>query len=428
MAGAIPRYGARVLQGTARLVRDLARQDQLVHGPHVAAFEDTFASRLGVPAARATSYGRMAFYHLLHALDLPKGSEIVFPALTFWVVPEIARVAGFTPVFADVDPTTFSMDTSSLQRVISPRTRAVVPTHLWGQPCDMDAILDVARDHGLVVIEDCAHALGATYRGRPAGTLGDASFFSFQLLKPLNTYGGGMAVARSADVLARVGEQIERLPAPSLESVTKKLRFGRMQRTLIRRTPFTLGIWPLMWAASWTSTQLDTYIWEPIRSLDPLPADYTVRYSNAQAAIGLASLGYLADWTRATQAHAAQLDAWLAGEPGVVRPARGRDRTHVFYQYCAYLADRDRAAKRAVRRGVDVEMLHVDVCTQLALFADCRRDVCRGADVAAKAVQLPVYASLSTSDIERVARVVASAVGADVVETLPSVGPATRVP
>src|SRR5207244_12140250 len=130
----------------------------------------------------------------LKALDLRAGAEIVLPALTFWVVPELARAAGLKVVFADVDPSTFTMDPSALERAITPATRAVVPTHLYGLPCDMDAILDIANRHGLRVIEDCAHTLGATYDGRPVGVLGDAAIFSFQTLKPLNLYGGGLAL------------------------------------------------------------------------------------------------------------------------------------------------------------------------------------------------------------------------------------------
>src|SRR5262249_6003995 len=164
------------------------------------------ARRLGVPASRAVtaSYGRMAFYYILKALNLPPGSEIILPALTFWVVPELARVAGYTVAFADVDPATFTMDPCALERAISPAPRAVVPTHLYGLPCDMDAIMSIASRHRLRVVEDCAHALGATFDGRPVGTFGDAGFFSFQTLKPLNCYGGGLAIVKDDAVAARV--------------------------------------------------------------------------------------------------------------------------------------------------------------------------------------------------------------------------------
>ena len=93
----------------------------------------------------------MAFYYLLEALQLPKGSEIIFPALTFWVIPEFARVAGLKPVFADVDPRLFTLDPCAFERAITPRTSAVVPTHLYGLPCDVERIVGIARRHGLAV-------------------------------------------------------------------------------------------------------------------------------------------------------------------------------------------------------------------------------------------------------------------------------------
>lgn len=404
---AIARYGARVVPETQHILAAASRRGQSIDGPDIAAFEQAFAARLGVPRVRATSYGRTAFYHLLRALNLPPGSEIVFPALTFWVVPEMARVAGLVPVFADVDPATFTLDPESLARVITSRTRAVVPTHLWGLPCDMAAITAIAREHGLAVIEDCAHALGASYRGQPVGTMGDAAFFSLQTLKPLNTYGGGIGVASDPAVMARFATRVDAVRAPSRDSLARRLRLGRIQRTLIRKGPFSLTLFPLMWLASWPQVNLDVYLWEKIRPLDPMPPDYQERYSNAQAAVGVEALRCLDTWTAATQAHAARLDERLAGEPGVRRPARPGDRTHVFYQYCAYVADRDGVARRALRRGIDIETLHVDVCTDLALFRDSPRDRCPGATQAAQAVQLPVYASLTDRDIDRIGNVIA---------------------
>src|SRR3954463_10406626 len=155
MVKAISRYGVRVIPNTMEIIGRLQKSGQLVEGPHRDDFEAAFAARSGHARAVTASYGRMAFFYILQALDFPRGSEIVFPALTFWVMPEMARVAGLTPVFADVDPVTFNVTAATIERVITPRTVAVVPTHMWGLPCDMDPILEVARRHGLRVIEDC---------------------------------------------------------------------------------------------------------------------------------------------------------------------------------------------------------------------------------------------------------------------------------
>src|SRR3954454_18299665 len=180
MVKAISRYGVRVIPNTMQLVTELKQKDQLIEGPHIAAFEETFATRFGHGRAVTASYGRMAFYYILRACDFPPGSEIIFPALTFWVMPETARLAGLTPVFADVDPVTFNISPRALERAITARTVAVVPTHLWGLPCDMTEILDSAYGNELRLIEDCAPALGASCPGRGVRTFGDAPIFSLQ--------------------------------------------------------------------------------------------------------------------------------------------------------------------------------------------------------------------------------------------------------
>src|SRR3954452_17661286 len=246
MLTAIPRYGARVISNTEQIIEALRGSGELIEGSHVAAFEQALADRVGARHGVSASYGRMAFLYLLDALGVPAGSEIIFPALTFWVVPEMARVAGLTPVFADVDPVTFNLDPAAFERAITPRTCAVVPTHLYGLPCDMAAILCIARRHGLRVIEDCAHALGATWHGQPVGTIGDAGFFSFQLLKPLNTYGGGMAVTNDDAVAARVLQRSRQEPLPTESEVLRRLRLGRVQRIAIRPRVFTASLFPLL--------------------------------------------------------------------------------------------------------------------------------------------------------------------------------------
>src|SRR3954469_1123288 len=204
MLTAISRYGARVLPNTEEIVAGCKARDAFIQGPQIAEFEEAFARRAGGGTAVAAAYGRVAFFYMLKALALPPGSEIIFPALTFWVVPEMARAAGLTVVFADVDPRTFTIDPRSVERLMTDRTRAIVPTHLYGLPCDMDRILAIAARHNLIVIEDCAHALGAAYKGRPVGTFGAGALFSFQTLKPLNCYGGGAALVQDGALAAKV--------------------------------------------------------------------------------------------------------------------------------------------------------------------------------------------------------------------------------
>src|SRR5678815_3414855 len=215
MLTAVCRYGPRTIRETDAIVAHCRRRGRLIEGPDIARFERALADRIGAADAVTTSYGRMAFYYILEAFGFAPGAEVIVPALTFWVIPEMVRVAGLTPVPADVDPRTFNLDPRAFERAITSRTVAVVPTHLYGLPCDMDAILTIAERHGLAVVEDCAHALGARQHGRQAGTFGDAAFFSFQTLKPLNTYGGGAAIVRDPALRARVRALAQAEPWPS---------------------------------------------------------------------------------------------------------------------------------------------------------------------------------------------------------------------
>jgi len=402
---AIPRFGVRVPPELDEVVARCRAHGELVQGPQIAAFERAFGERLGAAPGIATSYGRMAFYYILRASHFAPGSEIVIPALTFWVIPELARVAGLSPVFADVDPHLGTLSPEALERAITPRTCAVVPTHLFGLPCEMDAILDIAARHRLMVIEDCAHALGATYHGRPMGTLGDAALFSFQTLKPLMTYRGGMAIVRDDPLRARVRQLADAEPWPTEHEVTHRLRMAWLERTFMRPGVFTYSGFPILWVASFLGAQPDVFLWEKIRRLDPLPLSYTQRYTNVQAAIGLAGLAHLDEWTARTSAHAAILSRALAGcaEPPANPPGCAR----VYYQYSLHVDDHADVVQAAIRRGVDVETLHMDVCPRLSLFA-AERTEAPGADYAGQSVQFPAYASLSDREIAHVASVARS--------------------
>ena len=404
---AIGRFGTRVPPRLAEIIQDCRARGQLVQGPHIEAFEQEFARVLGSGHVRAcsTEYGRMALYFILKAMDLPAGSEVVVPAFTFWVVPEIVRVAGLTPVFADIDPATFTLSPDALQRAITPRTSAVLPTHLYGLSCEMDPILAIARDNNLKVIEDCAHSLGATYKGRMVGTLGDASFFSFQAFKPLNTYGGGLAWLRDAGVARRVGEFADAEPWPTEKRVESILWSGKWQHTFIRPKVFTYSLFPLWWAASWTGGKPEERLWEGVRPLNPLPAHYRGRFTNVQAAMGLAGLAHLPEFIERTRRHARMLDDMLGDVDGVIIPHVPPDRTHMYYQYCPYVQDSERIVKRCIRRGVDVAPMHVDICTKMELFG-WQGPPAPGAGRASTAVQLPMYESLQDREVERVGRLV----------------------
>jgi dTDP-4-amino-4,6-dideoxygalactose transaminase len=408
MLTAISRYGARVLPETEEIAAGCKARGEYIQGPQIAEFERAFERRAGRGTAITAAYGRIAFYYMLKALGLPAGSEIIVPSLTFWVVPELARVAGLKVVFADVDPRTFNLDPASVERMITDKTRAIVPTHLYGLPCDMDRLLDIAARHNLVVLEDCAHALGATFKGRPVGTFGAGALFSFQTLKPLNCYGGGLALIQDPALAAKMRTIVDALPWPSEKRVRDRLLMGRLQRIFIKPWVFSISLFPVLWVSALVDANPDVFLWEKIRSLQPLPEQYAERFPNVQAAIGLAALARLDGWTAQAQANAHYMNSVLGSIPGIRVPEVPPDRTHVYYQYCAYGPEglkRDDLVVRCVRRGIDIETLHVDVPPDMPLFEGAAAER-EGARRAAQAIQIPMHAGLTKPQLARVATTV----------------------
>ena len=407
----ISRYGARSVPGDEQEIIAAFRRGEAVEGPAIAEFEERFAAYHYVDQAVAASFGRMAFYYILRALAMPRGSEVIFPALTFWAVPEIARRAGLKPVFVDVDPLSFNLDPNKIESAVTERTRAIVPTHLYGRPCDMSEIIPIAEKHDLLVIEDCAQAVGARYRGRLVGTFGAASFFSFQMLKGINTYGGGMAMTNDRQLASRVREQVASEPPQGAEDLARRFIAGFLSRMGINPKGFTFWGYPLQASASlFGHYDLSKYIWEKIRPLDPFPRSYRKRYSNAQALLGIRGLAKLDEFNACAREHATHYTQGLYDCAAIQTPQVPRDIDHVFYQYCIYISDSARASRRAIRRGVDFETTHVDVCSSLPLFREFAAS-CPGAELTEAALQLPVYSRLRRSDVERVLRVVRDVTG-----------------
>jgi dTDP-4-amino-4,6-dideoxygalactose transaminase len=175
-------------------VVDTLRSGWLTTGPKAARFEAEVASRLGVERAFAVTSCTAALHLALLVTGVGPGDEVISPSLTFCAAVNVIAHCGALPVLVDVEPETLNVDPEAVEAAVTPRTRAIIAMHYAGQPCDMDSLGAIARRNGLVLIEDAAHALGATYRGRPAGTLGDLAAFSFYSNKNMTTGEGGMLV------------------------------------------------------------------------------------------------------------------------------------------------------------------------------------------------------------------------------------------
>jgi dTDP-4-amino-4,6-dideoxygalactose transaminase len=181
-----------------------------INGPNVAALEDEIARYVGTRYAVGLNSGTDALHLALRALDIGPGDEVVTTPFSFAATSEVIGIVGATPVFADIDPVTFNLDPAAVEAAIGPRTRAIVPVHLYGQPAPMDAIKVLARRHHLAIVEDCAQSIGASIDGRRTGSLGTIGAFSFYPSKNLGAYGDGGMIVTDDRALA---ERIRRLRA-----------------------------------------------------------------------------------------------------------------------------------------------------------------------------------------------------------------------
>lgn len=173
-------------------------------GPKVAEFERRIASYKGSPYAVAVNSCTAGLHLACLALELGPGDEVIVPAMTFAATVNSVVISGATPVLVDVERDTFNIDPEQVRRAITPRTKAVMPVHFAGRACNMDALLQLARRHGLKIIEDCAHAVETEYRGSKAGTIGDCGILSFYSTKNIVTGEGGMVLTGNSDIAARI--------------------------------------------------------------------------------------------------------------------------------------------------------------------------------------------------------------------------------
>ena len=185
-------------------VVDVLRSDYLTTGPKVTEFEQKVADYVGAKYAVAVSNGTAALHIACLAAGIGQGDEVITTPITFAASSNCVLYCGGTPVFADIDADTYNISPEEIERKITDKTKAVIPVHYTGQPCDMDAITKIARKHNLLVIEDAAHALGASYKEKKIGSISDMTCFSFHPVKPITTGEGGMVVTNDEELYKKL--------------------------------------------------------------------------------------------------------------------------------------------------------------------------------------------------------------------------------
>lgn len=266
------------------VVQDVLASGCYVGGSLVASFEKQFADYTGVEECISCNSGTDALYLALRALQIQPGDQVITTPFTFIATAEVISVVGATPVFVDIDPTTFNLDVTQLQTAITKQTKAIIPVHLFGQPVDMTAIMAIASEHKIAVIEDCAQAVGGEWKGQKVGSIGHIGCFSFYPTKNLGACGDGGAVTTND---------------PAIASAIRMLREHGMSRTRYRHEE--TGI----------NSRLDAL----------------------QAAILQIKLRYLDQWNHARRELAANYYELLQPVPGVVIPQEASGSHSVWNQY-----------------------------------------------------------------------------------------------
>ncbi len=237
-------------------ISSVLESSQFILGPETAAFEQEFADSCGVQYAIGVNSGTSALHLALLAAGIGPGDEVITTPFTFYATVATLGYVGAAPVFIDIDRTTFNLDAERIEAAITPRTRAILPVHLYGQPADMDPIIDIARRHNLLVIEDAAQAHGAEYKGKRAGAIGDLGCFSFYPTKNLGAAGEGGLVttnnpeyARSIKSLRNWGEQSRYYPVlrgynyrlPAIQAAILRVKQRRLEAWTEARRSLAAG-------------------------------------------------------------------------------------------------------------------------------------------------------------------------------------------
>jgi dTDP-4-amino-4,6-dideoxygalactose transaminase len=355
-------------------VVECLRSGWVTTGPTARRFEAAFRDYLGADVQAISVNSATAGLHLaLESLGIGPGDEVIVPTLTFTATAEVVRYLGAQPVLVDVDPLTLNMDPQAVEAALTPRTRAIVPVHYAGMACDMDALLALARRHGLRVVEDAAHAFPTRYQGRLVGTLdSDITVFSFYANKTMTTGEGGMVVVRDPELARRI--RLMRLHGISQDA------FDRY----ISKTP--------------------AWFYEVVA------AGFKYNLTDIAAAIGIEQLRKIDRFLDRRQALAARYDDALAALPLILPPRPHGESTHAWHLYVVRLQDsaplrRDALINRLSELGIGTSVHFIPLHLQPYWRDNCAADAGRFpvAEAAFGAMlTLPLYTRMQDADQERV--------------------------
>jgi dTDP-4-amino-4,6-dideoxygalactose transaminase len=379
--------------------------------PAVRGFEKEFASYIGAKHAVMTPSARYAFYLLLRAMGIGEGDEVVIPGLTYFAIPSMAVTAGVRPVFADVGLTSHVLDPAAFEAAITPRTKAVVPTHLYGTPCDMDAINTIAKKHGIKVIEDCAQSTGARYKNVRVGNLGDAAYYTFGLTKNITTLSGAMITTNDDAVAAWCRKEIDSSTPAGLKKAAKEAVTGvaMMVATYPLVYPFTLHR-AITLGNRLGKDPIHERFGEPEVLYDEVPKSFRKSRPRAvQAAVGMKQIERIEALNGARIRNGRYLDEHLAHVPGLTVPTYPAGAEPIYMSFVVHHARRDALMKALLKRGVDTTTGYMNDCSDHPLFPTFRRPCPNAAAIKRNQLHIPVHPNLDAKDLAHMVEAVRSA-------------------
>lgn len=339
-------------------VTEVLKSGMLAQGPKVEEFQEKFAKYSESKYGIATSSGTTALHSALVAAGIGKGDEVITTPFTFAATSNSILYSDATPVYSDIDKKTFNLDPEKIEEKITDKTKAILPVHLYGQPADMNPILEIAEKYDLKVIEDAAQAHGSTYNGKKIGSIGDLGCFSFYPTKNMTTGEGGLITTND-------------------EELNEKASMVRAHGESKRYEQSLLG--------------------------------YNYRMTDIAASIGLVQLKHIDEFNKQRNENAEYLNDGLADIEGITTPEIGENRTHVFHQYTIRVSkDRDSFKEFLTKNEIGTGVHYPIVLYKQPYYQNLGiKGNCSEAELAAQQViSLPVHPSLTTEDLDTIIDVV----------------------
>jgi perosamine synthetase len=409
LIGTVPRRCVNLPPGSLRTLIRYRLAGKVREGPQLEEFCRQFGKWLGAPYVFGASSGRSAFQLALEALGLEKGAEIIFPIFTFPVMPMVAQMLGYKPVFCDVDPETFNAGPEHLEPKISTRTGAILATHLFGQPCPIREVAALARKRKIRLLEDCAHACGVRVDDRQVGTFGDIGVFSFAEGKNMPCYGGGAIATADQNIARQANDILAKAPLPTTKAITSQAFSIWMKWLLTRPWIFGITAYPVLRLKLLRGQPLmDSAVGDDLLENFLHSNPRIGRLSNLQAAIGLRQLRQVDAFNEGARRNARILTEHLGDVPGLGTPRSTEgDHIYVYYPLTVDPHKRDDLRHYLLRHGIDSKTTDMANCATLKPFLNPQNAEAIGKGPReASLLEICVYPVIPENEMRRIGRLI----------------------